>query len=181
MKLSPLFIATASVGAFLLLKGLVMLASPALMKKVAFHSLRSRAAAIAIFGSGLAWFLWNIWNLGTADFGEYKIILFAIFGTVGILSFFYVDDFLPVRGASVLTLLLADVILQTAYMQEPQSRLFLVSFVYFCILLALYFGSLPYRLRDLLSWIYKNNTRPRIFGGIHMLYGIILVSIAFMY
>lgn len=179
--MSPLFIATLSIGIILLVKGAVMLIEPKYMQKTAFWFLRSQVASILLFGSGLAWFLWHVLNLGVADFGEYRLILFAIFGAAGILSFFYVEDFLSVRGAAILILLLADVVLDTAYMQEPQSRLFLVGFVYFCIVLALYIGALPYRLRDMLTWIYNNRFRSRVLGAATALYGLILVSVAFLY
>ncbi len=142
---------------------------------------RSKAAAYLLMGLASSWFLYKIWHLGPADFGQYRKILFAVFAVTAVGSFYYVPDFLAVRGLAGLILLTAGTLLDAAYMQDPQTRLFLVSFVYLAIVAAMILGASPYKLRDFLSWLYKAEARPRIFGAAFAAYGLLLVGTAFTY
>lgn len=142
---------------------------------------RSQTAAFVLFGAASAWFLYKVLNLGPADFGQYRNLLFILFLVTAVGSFYYVPDFLAVRGLAGLALLTANLLLDAAYMQEPQARLFLVSFVYFVIVLALILGATPYKLRDFLDWFYKTDLRPRVIGGAVAAYGLLLTSVAFTY
>lgn len=132
-------------------------------------------------GTAAAWFLYKITQLGPADFGQYKNLLFIGFLVVAIGSFIYVPDFLAVRGLAALILLTAGALLDAAYMELPTARLFLVSFVYLAIVIALYLGASPFRLRDFLDWLYRKEARPRIFGGIFTAYGLLLLGVALTY
>jgi hypothetical protein len=142
---------------------------------------RSKAASYILLGTAAAWFLYKVLHLGPADFGQYKNILFCLFLGVALGSFYFVPDFLAVRGLAALVLLTAGVLLDAAYMQLPQTRLFLVSFVYLAIISAIVLGASPYKLRDFLSWLYRSESRPRIFGGLFALYGGLLIAIAITY
>ena len=142
---------------------------------------RSTAAAYLLLGTAAAWFLYRVLHLGPADFGQYKNILFLIFLVTAVGSFYFVPDFLAVRGLAALTLLTSGVLLDAAYMQLPQARLFLVTFIYVAIVVSLILGSNPYKLRDFFDWLYKADTRPRIFGGVFAAYGLLLIGVAFTY
>ena len=142
---------------------------------------RSKKAAYLLLGSAAAWFLYKVTQLGPADFGQYKNILFIVFFLTTIGSFIFVPDFLAVRGLAALALLTSGALLDTAYMEQPTTRLFLVSFVYTVIIAAIILGASPYRLRDFLGWLYLKEIRPRIFGGIFVFYGILLIGVAFTY
>lgn len=126
--------------------------------------LRSTSAAIVFFGGSGIWFLFQLSQLGEADFGQIKEWLIGIFGVAGILAFFYLNDFLSVRGVCVLILLLARQFLDSAFLQEPTSRLVLVTQTYVWIVIALYLGALPYRLRDFFKYIYEVPSRAKILG-----------------
>ncbi|TVP81788.1 MAG: hypothetical protein EA353_01170 [Puniceicoccaceae bacterium] len=142
---------------------------------------RSQTATVLLLGTATAWFLYMITQLGPADFGDYKHLLFVLFLVVAIGSFFYVPDFLAVRGLAALMLLTAGALLDAAYMELPTARLFLVSFVYFAIIIALILGANPYKMRDFLEWLYKKEPRPRIFGGLFAAYGLLLLGVALSY
>jgi hypothetical protein len=143
---------------------------------------RSRMAAAVFFGSGAAWFLWAVWNLSPADFGEYRTPLTIGFAIVAALSFKCVPDFLAVRGLCALVLMSATPLLGAAYMeyQHPQ-RLFLVSFVYVLIVLAIWLGASPYRLRDFFERLFARPARIRTFGGLLVGYGALLMVVSFTY
>jgi len=143
---------------------------------------RSPAATWICFGSGSLWFLYVIWHLSPADFGDYRRLLFVFFAILAALAFKCVPDFLAVRGACVLVLLGAMPLLDAAYMQydRPQ-RLGMVGLVYLGIALALWLGAQPYRLRDFFDWLFARPGRPRGCGGLLAAYGLLLCGLALSY
>lgn len=176
-----LFWATLVPGLVLFVAGGLLAWSGPPVRQGVFHFLRSQAAAYLVFGGGAAWFLWHVYNLGEADFGNIKHFLLALFGAVALLSFVYVKDFLVVRGLAVLMLLSARELLDAAYMQyDVPQRLFMVGLVYLGIGAALYLGALPFRLRDLFEWLFKKG-RARLAGGVIAGYGLLLSAVAFTY
>ena len=142
---------------------------------------RSRTAAYALLGGAAAWFLYEVLRLGPADFGQYKHLLFLVFLVTAVGSFYFVPDFLAVRGLAGLVLLTANVLLEAAFLEDPQLRLFLVGFVYLAIIAALVLGASPYKLRDFLEWLYRQSWRPKAVGAAFAAYGLLLVAIAFAY
>ena len=179
-----LFWATFLTGLVLLILGIVYFINRPTLKEQSFAWLRSSRATVVLFGAASVWFLWYILNLGPSDFGDYKTILFILFAAVALGSFFVVRDFLAVRGLAVLILLAARLLLDSAYMQfdHPQ-RLFLVSFVYLAIVVALFLGTVPYRMRDFYRWLFRNDnsSRPRTLGVISLAYGVILIACSVTY
>ena len=131
-------------------------------KKYAFAFLRSKSAAYVLVGIAGAWFLWILYNLTEADFGQYKYILMAVFGGAGILSFKYLPDFLSVRGLSVLMLLALREFVDSAYMLDEPCKAVFVSYCYALVVVFIYFGCLPYRLRDFFEFLYAKPIRVKI-------------------
>jgi len=166
----------------LLLLGLPLLAAGATVTAGLQAFPRSKNASFVCFGAGAAWFLYHIWNLSPADFGDYRVALFIGFTLIAILAFKCVPDFLAVRGVCILALLGAMPLLDAAYMQytHPQ-RLWMVSLVYLVIVLALWIGTQPWRLRDFLGWLLARPGRPRCLGGVLAAYGLLLAVLAFTY
>jgi hypothetical protein len=142
---------------------------------------RSQTAAYLLMGTAAAWFLYKVTQLGPADFGQYKELLFLLFLVVAVGSFYFVPDFLAVRGLAALILLIAGAILQVGYMHFEVAALILKTFIYLMIVAALVLGASPYKLRDFFEWLYKSSQRPRIFGGLFASYGLLLVGASFTY
>ena len=142
---------------------------------------RSQTAAYLLMGTAAAWFLYNVTQLGPADFGQYKELLFLLFLVVAVGSFYFVPDFLAVRGLAALILLIAGVVLSVGYMHFEAAALILKTFIYLMIVVALVLGASPYKLRDFFEWLYKSSQRPRIFGGLFAGYGLLLVGASFTY
>lgn len=176
-----LFTATLIPGIFLIAIGGLLLWNNATVGQVAKQSLRNHMVTLVLMGLSSAWFLFEIIKLGKSDFGDHKNILFLIFLAIAVVSFYKVPDFLGVRGGAILTLLISKLMLDAAFLEEPSSRLFMVSFVYLCITLALYLGAVPFKLRDFLNWLFDNNKRPKIFGFLFSSYGVLLLGVAFKY
>ena len=161
-----LFLATLLTGLFLIAFGGHFLWQGMRSEAAAKAFPRSKAAAYLLLGGATAWFLYKVTQLGPADFGQYKNLLFLLFLGTALGAFYFVPDFLAVRGLAAMILLTAGALLDAAYLQDPATRLFLVSFVYAAIVIALILGASPYKLRDFLDWLYKTEQRPRCFGGI---------------
>ena len=103
-------------GLLLLILGLA-LASGRSTVRAAFQSFpRSPAATVVFFGTGALCFLYRVWNLSPADFGEYRTILTIAFAAIALLAFKYTPDFLAVRGLAILVLLGAMPLLDATYM-----------------------------------------------------------------
>jgi hypothetical protein len=176
-----LFLATLLTGLFLIAFGGHFLRHGMRTERSAKAFPRSQNAAYLLLGGATVWFLYKVTQLGPADFGQYKELLFALFLITAVSSFYFVPDFLAVRGLAAMILLVAGALLDAAYMQDPETRLFLVSFVYLAIVAALVLGASPYKLRDFLTWLYKSEQRPQVFGAIFAAYGLLLVAMSFTY
>lgn len=166
---------------------LVLLGLPLVLGHSGFAAMlkalpRSQRATHVFFTAGAAWFLYNIWHLSPADFGDYRKILFVAFAAIAVLSFKCVPDFLAVRGLCVIVLMGAMPLLDAAYMEydRPQ-RLLMVTFVYVAIALAIWLGAQPYRLRDFFAWLFARPGRARSVGGALAVYGLLLCGVAFTY
>jgi len=143
---------------------------------------RSTSCAYVFFGAASAWFLYNIWHLSAADFGDYRVPLFFAFAAIAALAFKCLPDFLAVRGLAVLVLLAAWPELMSGFMVWDHNLIyFLKAFVYVCIVLAIWVGTQPWRLRDFLEWLFATPGRTRGAGGLLAAYGLLLSIVAFTY
>src|SRR5262249_36134484 len=134
-------IATLIPGILLLLLGLPLLLAHSGYAAMLKAFPRSTAASYVFFSAGAARFLYAVWHLSPADFGDYRLWLFAGFALVGLLSFKCVPDFLAVRGFAALILMGAMPLLMAAYMEEPKQRLFMVTLVYLALAAAIWLGA----------------------------------------
>jgi hypothetical protein len=150
-----------------------------------FKSLpRSRVAAVVFFGGGAIWFLYVLAGLPEADLilAKSPRPLMVGFGALALLAFYYLPDFLAVRGLAIVTLLGAWPLLMAAYGEyDLPQRLFMVTIVYLAVALALYVGAVPYRLRDFFHWLFSRPQRAKALGGALLGYGLLLVATAFTY
>lgn len=143
---------------------------------------RSTSAANVLFGAGSLGFLYNVWHLSPADFGDYRVILFIVFATIAVMAFKCVPDFLAVRGVCILVLLAAAPLLAAGYMNYDHPLIyFQKAFVYVCIVFAIWLGAQPWRMRDFLEWLLARRERTRAVGGALAAYGFLLTAVAFTY
>lgn len=177
-----LFTATLITALVLLALGAVLIWNGEPVASIAKSMPRSRRFTIVAFGLGAIWFLWRVIHLGEADFGNHRNLLFIIFGAVAVSSFFVVPDFLAVRGLTILALLSADKLLDSAFaLYDIPSRLFLVVFAYLLIVLSIWLAVSPFRVRDFFNWLFQGSMRPRVLGALIGSYGLVLTVCAFTY
>jgi hypothetical protein len=179
-----LTLATLITGLILLALGSLFLVSNSAITSIFKAFPRSTTATVIFFGGGTAMFLYQVANMSTADvigFSTPTPFLF-IFGALAVLSFFYLPEFLAVRGLNVVILVGSWPMLMSAYQRyELPQRLFMVSALYVAITAALYLAASPFRLRDFFEWLYRSPARPRILGGLLTAYGLLLSGVAFTY
>ncbi len=179
-----LTLATLIAGLILLSLGALFLVSNSAITAMFKAFPRSQTATVIFFGGGAAWFLYQVAGMSTADvigFSTPTPFLF-IFGALAVSAFFFLPEFLAVRGLSVVILVGSWPLLMSAYQKyELPQRLFLVSALYVAIIIALYLAASPFRLRDFFEWLYKAPGRARILGGVLAAYGLLLAGVAFTY
>lgn len=177
-----LTLATLITGLLLLALGVPLALNLAGCAAVLKSFPRSTAAAYVFFSAGAAWFLYEIWHLSPADFGEYRTYLFIGFAAVAVLSFKCVPDFLAVRGLATLVLMGAMPLLQAGFMNFEHAQIVLYKIaVYLAIAAAVWLGAQPWRLRDFLAWLFARPGRTRGVGGALAGYGLLLAIVAFTY
>ena len=166
------------VGLFLLLLGAAGLLSPAAFQEFIKKLPRSRVAGIILLSIAL---IWNVWLLATIEMGEFasfrRPLLIAMpIGYVLILRF--VDEFLAVRALGILCLLAAEPLIDAAFLRYELSRLVVTVFAYLLVIAGLFWVTMPYLLRDQISWTTRNNTRWRLVNGVALLYGAVTLVLA---
>lgn len=152
-----LFTATLISGILLLFVGGLLAWYPSRVKTFLTGFPRNKTCTFVLLLVATSIVLYEVTQLREADFGNYKHILFGFFLALAIGAWFRVPDFLGVRALSVIGLLFAGVLLRSAFLEPPQTRLFLTAFSYAIIIGSLYLAAVPYRLRDLISAL---NHRP---------------------
>lgn len=173
-----LFLAILLVGLAYLLLGVALIADTPLVRSGLQALPRSRRAAYVMFGGAAVWFLSRVAVLSEADFGEYRRLLFVGFALVALLSFFYVPEFLAVRGLASLILLAAGPLLYAGYGSYGIALAYKV-FVYLALTAALWLGAQPWRLRDAISWTLRVPGRARFVGGLFAVSGLVVAATAF--
>src|SRR5450432_2830274 len=133
---------------------------------------RSRPAGAALLTIDL---LWSFWLLATMEMGEFsnfrRPLLIALpIGFFLILKF--VDEFLAVRALGILCLLAAEPLLDAAFLRPETSRLLVTILAYLMIVAGLFWVTMPYLLRDQITWSTRNGRRWGTVSGIGVAFGL---------
>lgn len=172
MKLSTL---TVGLGLLLLLPQLYGLFKPQAFAAAARRFPRSGTWGYALMGLGTIWFLWNLNAETISDFANHKGKMLLGFGAVGVLTCIYVKDFLAVRGLSVVLLLLAKLMLDTARWHDSAWRLVIAVWAYAMILAGMWFIVSPWRLRDLIQWSTATEQRVRLTSAVRLAFAVFVI------
>lgn len=153
-----------------------------LVKPVAFAGAvrkfpRSTTCGYVLMALGTLWFIWNVQHESIADFAAYKKYLLTFFGLIGVGACLYVKDFLAVRGAAVVMLLLAKLMVDTARLADSDWRLVIVIWAYAWVVAGMWFTVSPWRMRDLLYWGTANETRVRVGSALRLAFGLFVAAL----
>jgi hypothetical protein len=165
-------------GAFLIAVSLPGLLKPDL-SVTAQRFPRSRLAGVVLLTIDLAWSFWLLTTMEMGEFSSFRRPLLIGLPIGYLLVVRFVDEFLAVRALGVLCLLVAEPLLDAAFLRYETSRLFVTSFAYFLIVAGLFWAAIPYILRDQISWSAHNALRWRFLHGIALCYGMVVLGLAF--
>ena len=127
----------------------------------------------------ILWFLYDVRAENLADFVNFKQYLMFLFLAVGIATCIFVRDFLAVRGAAVVFLLLAKLMVDTGRSHLGQSPLVIViqTWAYVLVVAGIWLTVSPWRLRDFLAWGTANEKRIRLGCGIRLAFGLFVAAL----
>jgi hypothetical protein len=125
--------------------------------------------------------LWALLIVSTMDLGEFtylRTILIIAIVIATFLTFRYVDEFLAVRAFGILLLLLAEPLLEAAFLKPQLGRLLLVLFAYIIALLGMFWVGLPYLLRDQIDRVRTSKPLWTTAALAGLIYGTLLTGFA---
>lgn len=121
------------------------------------------------------WFVMLVRSENIADFEPMKPYLIGLFLAVGIGTCLFVKDFLAVRGAAILMLLLAKLMVDTGRLVASEWRLVIIIWAYFLVIAGIMLTVSPWRLRDMINWGFADEKRTRTLSIIRCLFGFIVL------
>jgi hypothetical protein len=104
--------------------------------------------------------------------------LLAVIIVATFLTFRYVDEFLAVRALGIFLLLLAEPLIEAAFLQPERGRLLLVAWAYVLAVLGMVWVGLPYLLRDQIDWMRKSKSIWSMAALAGVVYGGLLTAFA---
>jgi hypothetical protein len=165
-------------GTFLVLIGLPGLVKPDLAPVVQKFP-RSRAAGFVLLTLDLIWTLWLLATIEMGEFSAFRRPLLIAVPIAYVLALRFVDEFLAVRALGIFCLLLAEPLLDAAFLQHQSSRLLVTIFAYLLIVAGLFWVMIPYILRDKINWAARSSARWRLLHGAALVYGAVILGFAF--
>jgi len=165
-------------GIFLVLLSLPGILKPSLAQGWAKRLPRSRIAGIVLLTIALAWSFWLLGTMEMGEFSSFRRPLLIVLPIGYLLALRFVDEFLAVRALGILCLLAAEPLLDAAFFRYETSRLIVTVFAYLLIIAGLLWVTMPYLLRDQISWSSRSNLRWRFMHGAALLYGAAILALA---
>jgi hypothetical protein len=107
-----------------------------------------------------------------------RMVLLGVIFAATILTFRYVDEFLAVRALGIFVLLLAEPLIEAAFLKPQEGRLLLVAFAYVLAVLGMVWVGLPYLLRDQIDWCRKSKALWNTAALAGVIYGGLLAGFA---
>lgn len=174
----PLKIMGVLVGLWLIATHVFALVKPDLVKPWLKRFPRNENVGTVLVILGFIWtfVIWSCMDLGEFFVIERHVQIVIIAVCVGMIVF--VKEFLAVRALGFLMILAAAPMLESAFLKEPTSRLFLVGFAYVIAVKGMFWVGKPYLLRDAITWVLDRPQRYQIGVIAGAAYGLLLVALA---
>jgi hypothetical protein len=138
-------------------------------------------------GMGMAMLIIDaVWALGmiaTMDLGEFSHLRMVLLGAIVVAAFLtlrYLDEFLAVRATGIFLLLLAEPLLEAAFLRPETGRLLLVAWAYVLAILGMFWVGMPYLLRDQIDWVRKSKAAWVAATAAGVVYGGLLAAFGLM-
>jgi hypothetical protein len=173
----PLSTLSVCLGVIMAAINLFGLVQPLKFAEAARRFPRSIPVGYVLTLGGAAWFMWNVSHESLADFESLKPILFTLFIGVGLGTCLFVQDFLAVRGLSVVMLLLGKLMVDSERWVATDWRLVIAVWAYILVVAGMWFTISPWRLRDMIQWATATESRTRIGSAARAAFGVFVVAL----
>ncbi|HEV7402491.1 MAG TPA: hypothetical protein VGO11_06185 [Chthoniobacteraceae bacterium] len=167
--------AFAVVGIVLVVLGLVALWKRAAVQPLLRALPRSRPWGYALLAVVTAWSWYLILTIDLGEFDNWRPRVLIFIPIAAFLTARYVDELLAARALGMIFLLAAEPLLEAAFLQPQLSRLFLVGFVYLCIVVGMFWIGMPYLMRDAIGWLTLSERRWNTGALASIAYGVVLL------
>src|SRR4051794_32512934 len=164
-------------GVFLVVIGVFGLIKPNFAQAVKQFP-RSRVAGVVLLTICLVWTIWLVATIQMGKFASFRRPLLIALPIGYVLALFFVDEFLAVRALGILCLLVAEPLLDAAFLRYETSRLLVTVFAYLLIIAGLFWVAIPYVLRDQINWIARSVFRWRCLHALILVYGGLILGVA---
>ncbi|TAE91351.1 MAG: hypothetical protein EAZ81_06890 [Verrucomicrobia bacterium] len=187
----PLFGTGLVLGLFLLLGHVLLLVKSDTCQHFLKKFPRNQKIGQVLLGIGLLWFWllvappnkgWiSVLAMDMTDFNGIKPLLRLLMPLIFVAVAMSITEFLSVRALGLLGLLVAQPLLDSAFLRDPATRLLIPIYTYGLIIASLFFVGMPYLFRDAVTWATAKKTRWNALccGGIS--YGIAILFCAFAF
>lgn len=142
---------------------------------------RSKPLGAILLALTTVWAWWLVATIDLGEFSNWRDRLRVLIPVAAVLTYLYADEFLSVRALGMLVLLVAEPLLEAAFLRPEVTRLFLVSLVYVWIGFALFWIGMPYTLRDQIAWITTGEGRWKAATFAGLAYGALLLILPATY
>jgi hypothetical protein len=136
---------------------------------------RSKPLGTVLLTVAAAWSWWLIKTIDLGEFSNWRERLLIFIPLAALLTLVYADEFLAARALGMVVLLVAEPLLEAAFLRPELTRLFLVTLVYAWIVFAMFWIGMPYTLRDQIQWLTGSEKRWRTAAFAGLAYGALLL------
>jgi hypothetical protein len=136
---------------------------------------RHYPSGVALMTAACLWFCWLILSADLMDFAPYRNLFLVISVALAAGMILFVREFLAVRALGALLLLLANVLLDAAFLDNHCSKFVVTVIAYAYIVAGICLVASPYHLRDFLAWFYRTDRRARLGSLAGVALGVILL------
>lgn len=157
-----------ALGLFLIILHLLALLHPKGTQQVLRAFPRSRRFGVALLTVDAIWAFLLMSDMDLGEFTPWRQTILAFIVVGYFLTAFFVEEFLAVRALGILCLLVAEPLLEAAFLHPETSRLLVSLIAYVWATLGLFWVGIPYLLRDQIGWVSRTDTRWRLaaLGGV---------------
>jgi hypothetical protein len=137
---------------------------------------RNREAGVLLALVAGAWFFFLVDKMDLGDFDPWRTTVLVGTPIATALAIMFIPDFLAVRALGACALLVAEPLLESAFLREEKVRLLLVVLVYAWVIFGMFWVGMPYTLRDQIRWVCETEKRWRAAAFAGLAYGALLCA-----
>jgi len=168
-------------GIFLILTHSTALLTPGPVQRWLRKLPRSKMAGAIFLIIDAVWALFLVATMDLGEFSHLRTLLLVVIMVSTFLTFRYVDEFLAVRALGILLLLLAEPLMEAAFLRPEIGRLLLVAWAYALAIIGMVWVGIPYVLRDQIDWLRKSKALWSLAAVAGILYGGLLAAFGLMH